>query len=120
MDVVMEDGVWTIEAAVPGVPLENLKVEIEPYESDPTHYGKDGKRILRISGKMESAQRSEGAEYYKKELRKSNFERMIVLPEYIKGEPEALLKNGVLTLKWEVPELKKPEKKSIAIKCLDK
>jgi HSP20 family molecular chaperone IbpA len=112
LDVVVDDGKWIIEASVPGVKSEDLTVDIEP--------AKDGLRLLRISGRMDEAHHySDKAQYYKKELRRSSFERSLYLPDYINGEPEATLKNGMLKLVWEVPELKIPEKKNIPIKCLE-
>lgn len=110
LDVVVDDGKWIIDASVPGVKSEDLFVEIEP--------SKDG-RLLKISGRMDESNYSEKAQYYKKELRRSSFERCMYLPDYVKGDPEATLKNGMLKLVWDVPELKLPEKKNIVIKCLD-
>lgn len=114
LDVIVDDGKWIIEALVPGVKPEDLTVDIEPSQEG-------GLRLLRISGHMDEAhQYSEKAQYYKKEVRRTAFERSLYLPDYVSGEPEATLKNGMLKLSWEVPELKLPEKKNIPIKCLDK
>jgi HSP20 family molecular chaperone IbpA len=114
LDIVTENGKWIVEVSVPGVSIENLTVEVLPDERS------DGQRLLKISGKMdESYQYGSGTQYQKKELRRSAFERSLYIPAYVKGEPEATLKNGILRLIWEVPELKRPEKKSITIKNLD-
>lgn len=116
LDVLIDDGKWIIEASVPGVKPEHLKVEIDPPNTNPE---KQALRLLKISGHMEQ-QYSETAEYHKKELRRSSFERSLYLPEYVEGEPEATLQNGILKLVWVVPSLKAYQKKSIPIKCLDK
>jgi HSP20 family molecular chaperone IbpA len=117
LDVLIDGGKWIIECSVPGVRTEDLKVEIDPPESKDSPK-KQGVRLLTISGHMEQ-QYSEKAEYHKKELRRSSFERSLYLPDYIEGEPEATLKNGILRLVWDVPQLKMPEKQSIPIKNLD-
>jgi HSP20 family molecular chaperone IbpA len=55
--------------------------------------------------------------YYVKELRQSAFKRTLALPSYAKEEPDAILEDGILTLKWKQPEkLKIPEPKKISIK----
>lgn len=112
LDVIVDGGKWIIEALVPGVNSEDLTVDIEPPKDNQL-------RLLKISGRMESNQYSDKVQYYKKEVRRTAFERSLYLPEYVKGDPEATLKNGILKLSWEVPELKTPEKKNIPIKCLD-
>ncbi len=54
---------------------------------------------------------------YKYELRHSSFERHFQLPDYIEGDPEAKLKDGLLTLKWNLKNKDKPisENKQIPI-----
>lgn len=113
LDVIVDEGKWIIEALVPGVNVEDLTVDIEPAKDG-------GLRLLKISGRMESGQYSEKVQYHKKEVRRTAFERSLYLPDYVKGEPDASLKNGMLKLSWEVPELRPPEKKNVPIKCLDK
>lgn len=115
LDVLIDDDKWIIEASVPGVKAEDLKVEIDPPSKNTE---KHSARMVTISGHMET-QNSEKAEYHRKELRRSSFERTIQLPDYVAGEPEATLKNGILRLIWNVPGLKMPKKQTIAIKSLD-
>lgn len=117
LDVIVDNGKYIVEACVPGASGDNLSVEIEPAKE--TNLTRTG-RILKISGRLdESHQYSDKAQYYKKELRRSSFERVMYLPDNVEGEPEATLKNGILKLVWDVPDLKPPEKKTVAIKCLD-
>jgi HSP20 family protein len=93
MDVVCDNTNWMIIASVPGVEPDDVKVEIT----------KD--RRVRISGKMsEDYSSPEGSKYYIKELRRSQFVREIGIPEGLEGDPEAEIKNGMLKLKWKLPE----------------
>lgn len=99
LDVLVTDGRFRIEAAVPGVTPEDLKVEILP--------GDHGERVLRISGKMaHDYQYSKDTEYHYRELTRAKFQRVITLPDDAQGDPEAVVQNGMLTLTWL---LEKPE-----------
>ena len=98
LDVLVTDGRFRIEAAVPGVIPEDLKVEILP--------GDRGERVLRISGKMaHDYQYSNNTEYQYRELTRVKFQRVISLPDGVKGDPEAVVQNGMLTLTWQLEEL---------------
>lgn len=102
LDVLVTDGRFRIEAAVPGVTPEDLKVEILP--------GDRGERVLRISGKMaHDYQYSKETEYQYRELTRAKFQRVISLPDEVKGDPEAVVQNGMLTLTWV---LEKPQTSS--------
>jgi HSP20 family molecular chaperone IbpA len=99
LDVLVTDGRYRIEAAVPGVPPEELKVEILP--------GENGERVIRISGKMaHDYQYSKDTEYHYRELTRAKFQRVVSLPNDVKGDPEAVVQDGMLTLTWL---LEKPE-----------
>lgn len=84
-----KDGHWYVQAGVPGVKAEDLNVEVA-----------DG--VLTISGKMVSEEEEEQPEYYVRELSTKAFRRQIRLPDTIEGDPEASLKDGLLTLEWQV------------------
>ena len=74
---------------------------------------------MRISGQMsEEFQSPEGSKYFAKELRKSHFLREVALPKELEGDPKAIMKAGILTLSWKVPQLveAKPTTKLIEIK----
>jgi HSP20 family molecular chaperone IbpA len=98
MDIGVQGEEFVIRAAVPGVEPDALKVEVLPVSCPPPYY------ILRVSGEMASELRSEEDEgLYVKELCKRKFSREIPLPENVLNEsPVAILKNGVLTLKWKL------------------
>lgn len=93
LDVLVDNNRFRIEAAVPGVTPEDLKVEILP--------GSQGERVLRISGKMaHDYQYSKDTEYHYRELTRAKFQRVITLPTDAQGDPEAVVQNGMLTLTW--------------------
>jgi len=120
LDVLTSNGKWVVEVALPGVNPDDVTVEILP-QHEGVGVDKPAKRLLKISGRMseEHQYADDEAKYHVKELRRSSFERSMVLPDYVEGEPEATMKNGILSLTWKVPELKVPERKTIAIKRLD-
>lgn len=119
-DILAEDGRWKIQVALPGLKVDDISVEILPYQDETLGLEPPQQRLLRISGKMsQSHQSKEGTKYHVKELRRSQFERTLVLPEYVKGEPEATMQDGILTLSWECPEAKVPERKKIPIRQIE-
>lgn len=104
MEIGTEGDYWVVRVAVPGVKEEDLLVQIDETGSGSTMV-KKLPRILRIQGQMaEEYQSPEGAQYFVRELRKSKFVREVVLPDGLTGEPDAMMKNGVLTLKWQKPQ----------------
>lgn len=122
LDVVISDNRYIVEAAVPGVNPDELKVEILPFKEG--HYnGRGGvtpseRKMLKISGKMgRDYQYSKSTEYAVKELKRSYFERSMLLPDDLEEDPEAVFDNGMLRLTWKMPEKKRSEKiKEIEIK----
>jgi len=106
MDVLVEDDYLTVKIAVPGLSRDNLKVEVLP------------DRILRISGQMsEEYHSSKDAKMYVQELRKGQFSRQLALPDWVEGDPQASLKDGILKLQWKVQEPAKEETKLIEVKA---
>jgi len=73
---------------------------------------------VKVSGKMaRDYQYSKSTEYAIKELRRSYFERLMLLPDDLEGDPEAVIDNGMLRLTWQLPESQKPvEAKVIDVK----
>lgn len=99
------EGHWIIEAGVPGVKADELDVQVT-----------DG--VLTISGKMNADEEIKDAEYYVRELSHKAFRRQIRLPETIEGDPDATLKEGLLTLKWKLKAevVEKSQVKKVEIK----
>ena len=105
---------WVIDVSVTGCSADDINVEILA-TNDKSGY----KNMLKISGKVAQEHQVEHAKYSARELRRSAFERTVYLPNTIQGEPEATIKNGILSLKWKLPEMQKIENKRIEIKKLD-
>lgn len=118
LDILVTDGKYRIEVAVPGVEPDDLKVEI--IQDRDSLFGIDSvpDRLLRLTGRMShDYQYSNETDYHHRELTRAKFQRVIRLPEEVKGDPEAVVKNGMLTLTWSLE--KKPleaEAKLIQIK----
>ena len=101
MDIGTQGEEFVIRAAVPGVEPDALKVEVLPFNG-PTTTG-CLRYTVRVSGEMASEFRSEDDGLSVKELCKRKFSREIPLPEDVVDEnPVAILKNGILTLKWKL------------------
>lgn len=111
LDILTENGKWIIEVACPGLKSENIDIEIIPDPATDT-------KLLKIAGKMDDEFEHSDATFFIKELSRSSFERTVNLPSYVKGDPDATMKNGVLRLSWDAPELEEPKSKSIKIKDL--
>ena len=112
MDIFSTGNEYTFQVSVPGLTEDDISVEVTEDQNKT--------RILKISGKMSDDYESEESNYHLKELRRSSFSRAIVLPDELKGDPDATLKNGILELKWVYEPVKVgPETKKISIKRLD-
>lgn len=98
LDVLRTDENLLIRVAVPGISdPESIFVEISP------------ERVLSIKGQTSSDYKNENpSDYLIRELKTSKFCRVINLPEDAEGDPEAVLKDGILTLSWKLPEKAKP------------
>lgn len=97
MEVGIEGDCWVIRAAMPGVPEDNIVVECDESDSRP---------LVRIQGQMADEYQSPEhvSQYYIRELRKTKFSREVFLPKGLVGEPTAVFKDGLLTLKWQLPK----------------
>lgn len=112
-DVYIADNKLYIELACAGMSEKDIKVEVGRSE-----YG-DAENCVTISGSF--SQKREDASYYYKELTQSTFQRSFYIPDNVeKLEPEASMKDGLLTLKWNLKQeekKKKPDMKQIPIKA---
>lgn len=105
MDIGTEGKYFVIHAIVAGVEPENVKVEQTP------------QCTVRISGQSESL--PEDGNYPIRETSRRQFMREVTLPDILKEvEPQASIKNGILTLKWLLPKgvTEKVANKVISIK----
>lgn len=111
LDIYSTDKEWIIEALMAGVDPNSVEVEVYDDSCQHPNVGKS----VRIGGKSES--RVENAQYHASEWSRSYSERIVSLPDDIKGDPEVTLKDGVLKLVWQYePKPKEPIKKLIQIK----
>lgn len=94
MDAVRTTNNLILQYTVPGVKLNDLKVQVED---------DDHGQILTVSGKLSSDYSYSDNAYQIKELSSQEFRRVIRLPEDISDkEPIASLKDGILTLSFEI------------------
>lgn len=101
VDVVEEKEDYVLRAELPGVPKENIKVEV-----------KDNR--LTLSGRKENAWKEKAGEYRYAESRFGSFARTFELPKNVSGETiKAEYINGVLTLR--IPKAKEALSRTIEI-----
>jgi HSP20 family molecular chaperone IbpA len=106
-DIYETPGFYAVEVSMPGLTPDDTKVEILPDHG--------GGRMLKVSGRMNREyQHGDSTKHHVRELRRSSFERYHRLPNYVQGDPTAEMKDGLLTLKWNV-ENTAPKPKSIPI-----
>jgi len=105
---------WIIQFSIPGCKAEDIEVELCPLEGERGQV----KTNLVLTGRMSSDYASpEGSMNYIRELRQSSFRREVTLPSHVEGEPNAILKDGILTLAWDLPEVEQAQpRKFIEIK----
>lgn len=104
MDVSVEGTELVVRAAIPGVKQEDIKVEMVDDQT------------VEISGKVSSEYSQEEGSYHLKELTKRSFARRLSFADPL-GDPQgAVVKDGILTLRWALPVQKEPEKRLIEVK----
>lgn len=92
---------FVIEVACPGMSQEDICLEVLTPEQASWSLGSNN-RVLKISGKMAKIFQRPSDDYLIKELSTAKFERMIGLPDYVFGDPDAILKLGILYLVWKI------------------
>jgi HSP20 family protein len=102
VDIVEEKEAFVLRAELPGVPRENLKVEVK-------------ENRLTLSGKKEARSEGGNGEYRYAESSYGEFARSFELPRNVDGQGiQAEYVNGVLTLR--IPKGKEALSRSIEIK----
>jgi HSP20 family protein len=104
LDVYQEDGNLVIKAEVPGVPSEDIDIEVKD-------------NVLTISGETKSEDEVEEENYIRRERRYGSFCRSLALPAEAEGDKaEASFEDGVLTVTVPVAEEPQPEIVKIEVK----
>ena len=118
LEMSTEGSDFIIRIAIPGCEPDDVQVEItSQFDTDVVET-----RTLHIAGRMsEEYQSPEGAKFFCKELLKREFHREVVIPSEIVGDPDAVIKNGILCLTWPlpVPEENKYKTRQINIRTDD-
>lgn len=111
MDAIRQDNALILQFTVPGVSLEDIGLDIQDDESG---------KMLSISGKLSSEYADfDDNQYQIRELSRQEFRRVIRLPDDVSdSEPLAVLKNGVLTLTFQLVKIEEQEPESKKIKIL--
>lgn len=91
MDIYEKDNTFVIQAGVTGYDPNDIGVNV-------------ANGVVTIGGSGGVDVRDETREYRLKELRTSSFSRSVKLPDNIEGDPEAVLKDGILTLTWNLKQ----------------
>lgn len=98
---------YLIQATVPGVKPEDLTVEI---------FEDGGNRFVRMTGQMSEEYKVDEADWEHRELHRRSFSRVVPLPSYIEGDPDAKIKDGIVSLVWQDEREKPKPVKKIELK----
>ena len=102
-DVIADDDGYLISAFIPGVDVEDVKIEVL-------------EDTISISGEFSSVE-DEDTRYLLRERPSGRFSRVLRLPTVLEaGEAEAEVSNGVLKLRVPQAESAKPKKITIKVK----
>jgi len=106
MDIYETDKDVVAELSIPDFDPDKINVSVE-------------NGVLQVSGKMDKKEEEKKKGYWRKEIRKGSFERMVRLPVAVnESKASAVYENGVL--KITIPKAKKEIKKKAQIKVKKK
>lgn len=106
MDIYETDKNVVAEVNIPDFDPKKVDVSVED-------------NVLRVSGKMEEKKEEKEKGYWRKEIRKGSFERMMRLPVAVKeNKVDAVYEKGVL--KITMPKVKIEPKSKVQIKVKEK
>lgn len=104
MDVYQTEHDLVVELQVPKVDPKDLKVTVE-----------DG--VLKVEGGTAEEQEEKGKEYFRREIRRGHFSRMLSLPVSVKEEAtKASFEHGVLKIVMPKSEAAKPKTIAVEVK----
>ncbi len=102
VDVYEEKGNIVVETSLPGIKPDEIDVSLED-------------KTLRIKGEKKETKEEKKRNYFRKEVKKGAFERVITLPVEVKAkEAKAEMKDGIL--KITLPKVEKEKAKAIKVK----
>lgn len=104
MDVYQTEHDLVVELQVPKVDPKDLKVTVE-----------DG--VLKVEGGMAEEKEEKGKEYFRREIRRGHFSRMLSLPVTVKEhDTKAMFEHGVLKITMPKAESAKPKAIEVEVK----
>lgn len=105
MDAIRTETRLILQYTVPGVKLEDLSVELSEDEQG---------KLLTVGGFLHEDYMAKSEEYQIKELSSQEFRRVIRLPSDLsEKEPTSTLKDGILTLTFELAKNTQPENSKV-------
>jgi len=104
MDVYETENDVVAEVSIPDFDPEKVDVSVED-------------DVLKISGKMDEKKEEKEKGYWRKEIRRGSFERMVRLPTSVKGDKvDAVYEKGVLKVTMPKEEVTHREKVKVKVK----
>jgi HSP20 family protein len=104
MDIKETEKEIIAEVEIPGFDPKNIEISVD-------------NGVLRISGKMDEKKEEKEKGYWKKEIRRGSFERIVRLPEEVKENAiEATYEKGILKIVMPKAEAKPKTKVKIKVK----
>lgn len=104
MDIYQDDKRFVVELQVPKIIAEKVNVSVED-------------SILKIEGYQEDKTEDDSRHYFRREIRRGGFVKMISLPVPVKeDEAKAVFENGVLKVSIPKTEVKEPKKINVEVK----
>lgn len=104
MDMYQTDGELVVELQVPKVDPKDITVTVE-----------DG--VLKVEGGTAEEKETKGKQYFRREIRRGQFTRMLSLPVHVKEDAaKATFEHGVLKITMPKTEQAKPKAVEIEVK----
>lgn len=102
VDIVEQDDAYIVEAELPGLTKDDVKISLEG-------------NILTIRGEKKREQTKEGRNYHRTERSYGSFMRSFTLPTSVRSDKiEATYRNGILTI--NLPKVEEAKPKTIEVK----
>jgi len=103
-DIFEDNGNVIVNVALPGVDPDEINISVEG-------------KLLKISGEKREEEEVKEKDYYRKEIRSGEFERILTLPVDVDtSKTEAEYKAGILSIKLPKKEPSKISKVKISVK----